>query len=220
MSEPVRIIQEGHGNRAWNMAVDEALLRLVQAPVLRIYQWSEPAVSIGYFGLHSDVPPGRPFVRRYTGGGLVDHENDFTYSIIVPRLHRLNQMGTQESYEEIHRAVAQTLARLGFHSDLAATASTVENSACFQKAVKFDVVDGTSKLAGAAQRRTREGCLHQGSILVPGFNFESLSQGLIRELSPLLGAEVAPSELDPVEKARASLLEIERYSTDDWNLSR
>jgi lipoate-protein ligase A len=78
------------------MAEDEALLRLVSAPVLRIYQWTEPAISIGYFGLYSDVPSGRPFVRRYTGGGLVDHEADFTYSIIVTRANRLNSLGTQE----------------------------------------------------------------------------------------------------------------------------
>lgn len=220
VSDPVRILQEGPATRAWNMAEDEALLRLASAPVLRIYRWTEPAVSIGYFGLSSDVPPGRPFVRRYTGGGLVDHEADFTYSIIVPRVHRLNSMGTQESYEEIHRAVAKTLDILGYASDLAAAASPLENSACFQKPVKFDVVNGSSKLAGAAQRRTREGCLHQGSILLPSFDFEALSEVLIGQLSPLLGFQTVAGCLSAEEKARARVLETERYSTDEWNLSR
>jgi len=219
VSDQVRILQEGPGNRAWNMAEDEALLRLARMPVLRIYRWSEPAISIGYFGLASEVPEGRPFVRRYTGGGLVDHEADFTYSIIVPREHRLNQAGTQESYEMVHRAVSLALETLGYASQLAAAASPVESSACFQKPVKFDVVAGTSKLAGAAQRRTKEGCLHQGSILLPRFDFDLLSEGIIRQLLPLLGDKAFEDKLTAQEEERACGLEKDRYSTDDWNLS-
>jgi len=202
------------------MAEDEALLRLVQDPLLRIYRWTEPALSIGYFGLHAEVPSGRPFVRRYTGGGLVDHQADFTYSLIVPRDHRLNTLGPQESYEEIHRSISAVLRKLGFCSDLASATSSVESSACFEKAVRFDVVSGSAKLAGAAQRRTREGCLHQGSILVPKFDFAELSEEMIRHLLPLLGSEAIPSQLSSEERVRAETLERERYRTDAWNFSR
>ncbi|MFQ3671409.1 MAG: lipoate--protein ligase family protein, partial [Verrucomicrobiia bacterium] len=149
------------------MAVDEALLRLVHVPTLRVYGWDAPALSIGYFDSCKDLPPDRPFVRRFTGGGLVDHTRDLTYSIIVPREHPLNQAGPQESYCLIHQAVALALETCGSAATVAEQPPEARGNACFQKPVKFDVVQGTNKLAGAAQRRTREGCLHQGSILPP-----------------------------------------------------
>ncbi|MFM8654567.1 MAG: lipoyl protein ligase domain-containing protein [Verrucomicrobiota bacterium] len=56
------------------MAIDESLLRHARAPVLRIYGWEETCVSIGYFQKASVVAAGTSFVRRYTGGGLVEHD--------------------------------------------------------------------------------------------------------------------------------------------------
>jgi lipoate-protein ligase A len=203
------------------MAVDEALLRTVQSPLLRIYRWSEPAISIGYFDSWKDVPPDRPFVRRFTGGGLVDHARDFTYSIIVPRHHPLNQAGPQESYCLIHRAVADALASLGCAGELVEEPPEITSNACFQKPVKFDVVQGGQKIAGAAQRRTREGCLHQGSLLLPAsLDFQELSRMILPSLLPLLAPQSEPSLLSIEEQARAEKLEEERYRTEAWNLSR
>jgi lipoate-protein ligase A len=75
---------------ALNMAIDEALLRTAREPLLRIYRWARPAVSFGYFGKWADVHrawPEREAVRRWTGGGIVPHGDDLTYSLIVPREH-------------------------------------------------------------------------------------------------------------------------------------
>lgn len=203
------------------MAIDEALLRHVSAPVLRFYRWSEhDAISIGYFDKHADVPPGRPFVRRYTGGGLVDHQADFTYSIIVPRDHPLALQGTSGSYQAIHEAVTQALKRQGFEAELAPCCLEAQSNACFQKPVKFDVVAGNSKLAGAAQRRTREGCLHQGSVLVKNFDYDSLRESMLHFMTPLLGQQTLESELTGEETKLASELETSRYRSDEWNFSR
>lgn len=203
------------------MAIDEALLRLVTVPVLRLYRWDCPAISIGYFDSFRDVPEGRPFVRRFTGGGLVDHARDVTYSIIVPRDHPLNQAGPQESYCQVHRAVADALATCGWTVELAAQPAQTASNACFQKPVKFDVVQDGTKLAGAAQRRTREGCLHQGSILLPSDpNREALEQELIVRLAPLLADEIHPDELTAAETTKAHQLDHNRYATEAWNCSR
>jgi len=205
------------------MAIDEALLRQVSAPVLRFYRWSEPdAISIGYFDQYADVPPGRPFVRRYTGGGLVDHRADFTYSIIVPRDHPLALQGTSGSYQAIHEAVTQALKQQGFEAELAPCCLEAQSKACFQKPVKYDVVAGNSKLAGAAQRRTREGCLHQGSVLVKNFDYDSLRKSMLHFMTPLLGelGREGGSELTTGESSLASKLESTRYSSEDWNRSR
>jgi lipoate-protein ligase A len=220
---PFRHIVHGRAGRHFNMAVDEALLRLVDLPVLRLYRWAEPnAVSIGYFEKAADVPAGRPFVRRYTGGGLVDHSGDLTYTLALPKSHPLTLAGTGPSYEAVHRAVAEAMARSGLDVRLASVNDPTDHPACFQKAVRFDVVDGPGrKLAGAAQRRTREGCLHQGSIL-PGapFDWDSLAQSLTICLAQVLGAEPVPGALSETEATLAAELEATRYATPAWNNAR
>lgn len=225
LSEPVRLMIHEEADRFTNMAVDEALLRLLPdhpQPILRFYQWSEPAVSIGYFQPTTEAPEGRSLVRRYTGGGLVDHEADFTYSVIVPRGHDVYEAGTVGSYEQIHTAVAEALRKQGLVADLAPCCQDVESVACFQKAVKYDVVGSSEeeKLAGAAQRRTREGCLHQGSILIQGYDYEVMCETLAETLLPLLGSHYEDSELLGTEESRVQELLQSRYSTDEWNLAR
>ncbi|MFQ3671371.1 MAG: hypothetical protein SNJ84_07915, partial [Verrucomicrobiia bacterium] len=80
---------------------------------------------------------------------------------------------------------------------------------------------GTNKLAGAAQRRTREGCLHQGSILPPQhLDLHTLTGALILHLTPLLAHQTALSDLTPQESAKAEELARIRYATDAWNRSR
>jgi len=213
-----RIIRQREDNAASNMATDEALMQLIHQPVLRFYRWSEPAVTIGYFQKWTEVPAGRPFARRYTGGGLVDHEADFTYSIIVPKEHPLDARGTSSSYEEIHLAVAAGLQREGFDVEVVPTTDPEPHAACFQRAVKHDVVSGGQKIAGAAQRRSRTGTLHQGSIIPGGkFNWESMSRSLQAELGPLLGDEIKESPMTQEESLLAKELATSRYNTDDWN---
>ncbi len=215
-----RLIIHKVSSPARNMAVDEALLREVRDPVLRLYEWSEPAVSLGYFQPHA-LAGERPFVRRYTGGGLVDHAHDVTYTIVLPRAHPWMEMSAPESYCHIHRGVLAALQACGIAGELAPAAYAVESEACFAKPVKFDVVNDAGKLSGAAQRRTREGLLHQGSILLP----DPARNGEVRSAFPAafaarLELALAESQLSAEETARADALERDRYATDAWNRSR
>jgi lipoate-protein ligase A len=202
------------------MAIDEALLREVREPVLRIYEWSVPAVSLGYFQ-PAALAGERPFVRRYTGGGLVDHARDVTYTIVLPRVHPWMKLSAPESYCHVHRGVQAALAACGIESDLTRVVPAVESDACFQKPVRFDIVAATGKLSGAAQRRTREGLLHQGSILLPDpARNPILRDAFAAAFAARLELALAPGELTPVETARAADLERDRYATDAWNRSR
>ena len=79
---PGRLFLDSKSSASANMAIDESLLRHAQAPVLRLYGWEETCVSIGYFQKASVVPAGISFVRRYTGGGLVEHGRDLTYTLV------------------------------------------------------------------------------------------------------------------------------------------
>ena len=206
---------------AWNMAVDEALLRCCREPVLRFYGWDKPAMSIGYFQSYEIVPSDIPFVRRYTGGGLVDHAHDVTYSVMAPRGHVFYEMGTQYCYQKIHEAVAKGLVEAGMTGvELSTTASREVSAACFEKPVQHDVLCQGKKVAGAAQRRTKQGCLHQGSLLVSGVKLDELREILSLPLIAELGNTSGGSKLTNQELTLAYQLESTRYSTREWNEAR
>ncbi len=217
---PWRLLIDGAASPAWNMAVDEALLREVKEPVLRIYEWNVPALSLGYFQPFA-LAGDRPFIRRYTGGGLVDHAHDVTYTVVLPRSHPWMELSAPESYCTIHRGVQAALAASGIESELTAEANTAESEACFAKPVRFDVMAAGGKVSGAAQRRTREGLLHQGSILLPDpSRYADLRCAFAEAFSARLELVLSSGNLTSAETARAADLERDRYMTDAWNRSR
>jgi lipoate-protein ligase A len=216
-----RLLTDGAASPAWNMAVDEALLREVRQPVLRIYEWNVPAVSLGYFQPASVAPEGRPFVRRYTGGGLVDHAQDITYTIVLPRTHPWMELSAPESYAQIHRGVQAVLEACGVAVELTPEGAPIDSEACFQKPVRFDLVAAGQKLGGAAQRRTREGMLHQGSLLLPDpTKNQAVRHAFARHFSARLMFELEPGKLTATESVRAAELERQRYATEAWNWGR
>jgi lipoate-protein ligase A len=215
-----RLLIHGPASPARNMAVDEALLREAREPVLRIYEWSVPAVSLGYFQ-PAALAGERPFVRRYTGGGLVDHAHDVTYTLVLPRKHPWMELSAPDSYCHVHQGVQAALAACGIDSELTPAAHAIESDACFAKPVRFDIVAAERKLSGAAQRRTREGLLHQGSILLPDpARNADLRAAFAGAFAARLELAMSPGDLTAGEAARAVDLERDRYATDTWNRSR
>ena len=154
------------------MAIDQALLRNApETPVLRLYEWEGAWVSVGYFGdleaARDECGPEVSVVRRPTGGGVVDHRVDVTYTLVVPTRHELARMGRGEAYRLIHEGVVLALNAVGISARQVTEDSTIDSVHCFEKAVAWDVSDASGrKLAGAGQRRTRAGFLHQGSVLI------------------------------------------------------
>jgi lipoate-protein ligase A len=153
------------------MAADEWLLQQAAAPVLRVYQWSGPWATIGYFGdltAARAAIPGVGWVRRWTGGGAVDHRADWTYTLAVPADEALIACRGAESYRLIHRALEETLRLEGMAAHLSTGAEQTGSALCFANPVPHDLVgDAGAKLAGAGQRRTKLGLLHQGSVAAP-----------------------------------------------------
>jgi lipoate-protein ligase A len=141
---------------------------------VRFYGWDRPSETIGYVQKPEAVPESGEYevLKRPTGGGIVYHDNEFTYSVIVPAAHWISELDRIESYHVIHRAIVRALARIGLACLLSDTKDTTSDRAtmrCFTTPTKYDVLALTGggaprKVAGAAQRRTREGILHQGSI--------------------------------------------------------
>lgn len=152
------------------MALDEALLEAMPRlgmPVLRFYSWIEPSASFGYFQKYAEVERMtslRPLVRRPTAGGLVPHDADWTYSLAFPTTHEWYSLTAIQSYEGVHRWIQSAFEMLNIQTDLAPERRRAEAGQCFVGYEKFDVLWRGLKIAGAAQRRTRDGLLIQGSV--------------------------------------------------------
>lgn len=166
-------MNSGAGAAAFNMAFDEALLealpRLGQ-PVLRFYGWMAPAATFGYFQKFAEVERTtllRPLIRRPTGGGIVPHDADWTYSLAFPAGHEWHSLRAEESYRRAHAWIQAAFAALGTETELAACCKKSAPGQCFVGHEKFDLLWYGRKIAGAAQRRNRLGLLIQGSVQPP-----------------------------------------------------
>ena len=152
------------------MAVDQWLLETTKIPVLRVYDWEGEWASVGYFGGITGAAaafPGVNLVRRWTGGGIVDHRADWTYTLVAPHGEAVAGWRGAESYRRIHALLAETLAAENIDVQPSDGGEETGATLCFENPVSHDLIgaDGR-KIAGAGQRRSRLGLLHQGSVAV------------------------------------------------------
>ena len=167
------LLNSGKCAAAFNMALDEALLETASSlghPVLRFYGWTEPAATFGYFQKYSEVAAAtnlRPLIRRLTGGGIVPHHADWTYSAIFPPGHEWHSLKAEESYRRIHDWLRLAFAELKIESELAPCCKKTLPGQCFVGHEKSDLLWHGKKIAGAAQRRNKLGLLIQGSVQPP-----------------------------------------------------
>jgi lipoate-protein ligase A len=166
-------LDSGPRPSAFNMALDEALLEAVARlgrPVLRFYGWMEPAATFGYFQKHAEVERVtllRPLIRRPTGGGIVPHDADWTYSLAFPPGHEWHSLKAVESYRRVHEWIRRAFANLKVATELAPSAAIALPGQCFAGHEKSDLLWRGKKIAGAAQRRNKLGLLIQGSVQPP-----------------------------------------------------
>jgi lipoate-protein ligase A len=199
---------------ATNMAIDEALLEGVTIPSIRFYRWNSPALSFGYFGKFADVADyatERDLVRRWTGGGIVFHGDDLTYSIVVPASDPIFGESSMLIYEKIHRALCNALIATGQRTVVAGVSDTGYNGQCFANPVRADVMMNGRKVAGAAHRRTRAGLLHQGSIQRVDLG-NDLAERFAGELAEVCDERSLTTRI--VE--RASEIAQQKYGTQNW----
>ena len=215
---------------ALNMALDEALLlhgARAGRPLLRVYRWACPAVSFGYFEPWAEVAAafsGRTAVRRWTGGGVVPHGEDFTYSVIVPRGHPFAHVPASESYRALHHALARAIAsgekgRERGGVTLTPEAAEKRSRACFENPARHDLLYEGRKIAGGAQRRSRLGLLHQGSIqeiALPERFGERLAAALVGDIG-YVGQRTRKRAVTAEEWSAARELEASKYGTESWN---
>jgi lipoate-protein ligase A len=229
------------GGAAENMAVDFLLLQ--RYPVsenarFRHYNWFRPAFTFGYsqpLGYAKEqLPADEPMelCRRPTGGGVVDHRNDWTYALVIPDDHALFEAPAPESYRVVHACIADTFHQMGEPALLKepkpATDTNLAGSGpgvCFTRAENYDVVHPVTgaKIAGAAQKRSKKGMLFQGSIarsaVSTAVDWDRFEKLLIASLAQALGLSSVRVPWPEFAEEEVSAL-TEQYSGEEWNAFR
>lgn len=235
---------------AANMAADFLLLKRYPArdhARLRAYGWHRPAFSFGYSQkiewVRARLPAdaeGAELVRRPTGGGLVDHREDWTYALVLPRGHALEAARATDSYRAVHAALAAALRACGQPAglkercdppapgpdgDTPGCAAGPGPGVCFTRPELFDVIDPDDgrKIAGAAQKRTKDGLLFQGSLLRTAApciqDFDTLQAAFAAALATALGLEAAETPWPDFPEGEQEAL-TDHYASPEWREAR
>lgn len=254
MKEQWRLLKTDFSTAFTNMAVDRAVLVTSSegkvSPTVRFYGWEPSAISIGYFqSLEEEVDLdtcrklGVDYVRRITGGGAVFHEEELTYSIVIPETHPQIPKNILKSYGRICGAVMKGLDNLGIES----------------KYVPInDIITGGKKISGSAQTRKAKIVLQHGTVLtdvdvdkmfsvlkVPNekikdkliadvkqrvtsikhvlgkeIRFEDVAEAMKRGFEEEFDVELIEESLSEEEKELTRKFEKECFSARDWNHRR
>lgn len=221
---------------AVNMATDLWLFQEhpdVSLPRFRRFDWDRPSVTFGYgqdfsWVLEETKCAEIDLCRRPTGGGIVKHGEDWTYSLVFPPSHPVCEGSASEVYLYVHRAISVSFAKCGVDTVLlpckeggcSFTPRKVIPGQCFLEPVARDVILSAtnSKIAGAAIKRTRAGLLLQGTIdmrALPDVNWNFFETLFLAELSAYLGAEPELAEWpQSFESSRKPY--VEQFASTGW----
>jgi lipoyl(octanoyl) transferase len=212
---------------AENMALDHALMRRASRTgeaVIRVYGWSQPTLSFG----RNEPAFRRPdvdIVRRPTGGRMILHHRELTYSFTLPGTERPRVV-----YDRLNRILAATLGQLGAPVTIATDGATPTRGPCFAGPSPGELIYDGRKIAGSAQWRENGVVLQHGSILVDN-DQEGLEPATLRaalgraptasELADAFGAivDTVTLALEPMVTEDARQL-CRHYSDDAWTWRR
>jgi lipoate-protein ligase A len=225
---------------AENMANDFLLLQRYPesaAARFRTYSWRGSAWTFGYSQKIAFVRTLLPVAagpnnicRRVTGGGVVDHREDWTYALVIPRGFALEELRASESYRQIHECLAAVLRTAGVPATVKVNCEPPADGelacgpagVCFQRAELYDIIHETTgqKIAGAAQKRNKHGLLFQGSLWRPAVapitvDWDSLAATFATTLATMLEAEAVEKSWPDFNEDELSAL-VEHYGSTEW----
>ncbi|HSX04748.1 MAG TPA: lipoate--protein ligase family protein [Rhabdochlamydiaceae bacterium] len=230
------IVDSGIAPAAANMALDAELLSSLstkKTPILHFYGWSADCFTYGHFvqldrfiNLEKMVKHQLECAKRPTGGGIVFHIWDLAFSVLVPDDDFRFSQNTLENYDFVNRTVLRSVQKV-FNPkgdlELIKEDGTALDRSCFHfcmaKPTKYDILFKGKKIIGAAQRKTKHGFLHQGTIslmmpdkemledlLLPG---TKVVEAIFANTFPLLGEKGTKQELLEARKALRNSIEEE-----------
>ncbi len=185
------LIDDEPASGARNMAVDEFLLKRAEneggAPVLRLYSFRPPAITIGYhqdaeraIDMATAAADGLDVVRRITGGRALLHDGELTYSVTASLGPPFGQ-GLADTFLAIAGVIVSALRSAGVTAETGGarhgSGESAMSSPCLVSTSRHEITAGGRKISGSAQRRTGRAFIQHGSILL-----RSGSEGIERYL--------------------------------------
>ncbi len=209
--------------------------------MLRFYRWTPATLSLGYFQKAADrqlhtSSQTCPLIRRSSGGGAIVHDHELTYSVCLRTAGAIAKSNAA-LYDTVHLSIQKALAMqnvtVTLHPDPGA-ASPSDPFLCFQRRAKGDLICGTDKVGGSAQRRLKNALIQHGSLLLsqsqfapelPGLeelcghkiNADDLIKDLAAEISRATGIVFRPSPGPSAgELQRARVIASEKFASGQW----
>ncbi|HBU70288.1 MAG TPA: hypothetical protein DEE98_07915 [Elusimicrobia bacterium] len=224
MQNKWRFINSGPMDGADNMALDEAEFlykasKDTEVSSFRVYWWSEPCVTIGYFQKHNDFLDYKlPIFRRMTGGLAVRHWPDISYSLVTgedewPAIYDQNQ-----TYKLIHSGIKKAMNALGIKSEFS-PARNDKSLLCVKTIFEYDLISSGKKLVGSSQRRRGKTLLVQGSIHIPeGTGKQAAAAALLEGWQDELQTRFSVGAPESFELQTMKELAATKYNSPEWNL--
>ncbi|MFH1368288.1 MAG: hypothetical protein ABII64_04080 [Elusimicrobiota bacterium] len=210
-----------------NMAADESVfLSAVQnpdyGPVIRIYNWEKPCITMGYFQKHSEFSgSGMEITRRPTGGLAVFHGKDISYSIVAGKADWPHVYNQEETYHKFHTCIKDILISMGFQAEFYPELKQKPpsgNPLCVQTFFPYDLHVKGRKILGSSQRRRGEVLLQQGSVHIDAGKFFGVFSSAARNsFEKCLDIRITDYNFGESETAAMRSLIEEKYKSDTWN---
>lgn len=226
------LLDTGIGSAHDNMEIDRHLLENLRPdsqPILHLYEWEGCCATYGYFTkpeqflqMESVESGLLNIARRPTGGGVIFHLTDLAFSVLIPANHPRYSVNTLENYSLVNSAVAKTIEEFSgktLTTDLLVECSNTPQNCplnfCMAKPTIYDVMINGQKVGGAAQRRTKNGLLHQGSISIALPPLDFLKKTLVEDSGVLEAMQTntfclinSPYKQDVLNRTRETLKKI------------
>jgi len=174
-----RLIRSIPQSAEYNMALDEKIFsRYIKdgIPVFRIYAWQAPSLTFGisqqpeeHIDLNKCSRDGIQLAQRITGGGVLFHDHEITYSLVCSKEDIGEDRKFFVSYRQACAFLIYFYKSLGLNAVFALEADGFKNKSlphqlCSASHEKYDIVIGARKIGGNAQKRSRQAIFQHGSI--------------------------------------------------------
>ncbi len=247
MNRVLHVFRDAALDGPTNMARDEGLLHdaATRPAVLRLYAWTPPTISLGYFQRYADLrrlPPELqelPVVRRLTGGGAILHDREITYSLVLDHTVSIAARAPADLYRLVHDCWRAVLAADGLTADMAPDHFPLPTPRggpffCFERPGRTDLIFGGRKLLGSAQRRLPGAVLQHGSLMLgqrfaghPGASLADPDDARVHAWGAAFAARLARALAlteHPATWSAAQLANVavrrEQYAGDAWTRRR
>jgi lipoate-protein ligase A len=203
-NKEIRLILSPKSSAKKNMAIDKALVnsfKIEESIIFRVYSW-EKSFTVG---IGQDLDNYKEFKEQYnnncskriTGGGVLFHGHDISYSLLVPSVV-LGNLGVKESYEKICQFLLQFYKDLGLKPSFVKDnqeISLMKSDFCQVGFEAYDILVNGKKIGGNAQKRTSKLIFQHGSIPLNKTDDSSLMGTTLEDIGIVLDIKEAQKKL-------------------------